>query len=66
MEKIRIGSRKSKLALWQAEAVAAMLNQQGLATEIITMETRGDKILNTPPLPKSEAKGCSPKKSKPC
>ena len=47
MEKIKIGSRKSKLALWQAEAVAAMLNQQGLETEIITMETRGDKILNT-------------------
>lgn len=48
MKKIKIGSRKSKLALWQSETVAAMLNQQGLTTEIITMETLGDKILNTP------------------
>jgi len=48
MEKIKIGSRKSKLALWQAEAVAGMLNNHGFTTEIITMETRGDKILNTP------------------
>lgn len=48
MGKIKIGSRKSKLALWQAEAVAALLNQQGLKTRIITMETRGDKILDTP------------------
>ncbi|MBN1931870.1 MAG: hydroxymethylbilane synthase [Desulfobacterales bacterium] len=48
MKKIKIGSRKSKLALWQSETVAAMLNRQGLSTEIITMETRGDKILNTP------------------
>ena len=48
METIKIGSRKSKLALWQAEAVAAMMNQQGLKTRIITMETSGDKILDTP------------------
>jgi hydroxymethylbilane synthase len=46
-EKVRIGSRKSKLALWQSEAVATMLNQKGLATEIITTETLGDKILHT-------------------
>ncbi|MEZ4568353.1 MAG: hypothetical protein R2860_15800 [Desulfobacterales bacterium] len=39
---------KSKLALWQAEAVAAMLHQKGFETRIITMETRGDKILDTP------------------
>jgi hydroxymethylbilane synthase len=48
MKKIKIGTRKSKLALWQSKTVAAMLNQQGLSTEIVTMETRGDKILNTP------------------
>ncbi len=48
MKTINIGSRKSKLALWQAEAVAAMLQQQGMNTRIITMETRGDKILDTP------------------
>ena len=48
MEKIKIASRKSKLALWQTEAVAEMLANHGFATEIITTETRGDKILNTP------------------
>ncbi len=47
-KKVRIGSRKSKVALWQSQAVATMLNQKGLATESITTETIGDKILNTP------------------
>ncbi len=47
---IRIATRKSPLALWQAEYVAARLRQlhPGLATEIIGMSTRGDKILDTP------------------
>jgi hydroxymethylbilane synthase len=45
---IKIGSRKSKLALWQSGTVAAMLNKKGLATEIVNIETLGDKILNTP------------------
>ena len=48
MKTINIGSRKSKLALWQAETIAAMLNKQGFETKIITMETLGDKILHTP------------------
>ena len=48
MNKIKIGSRKSKLALWQAETVAAMLRRHGLKTQIITMETLGDKILDSP------------------
>lgn len=47
MERIRIGSRKSKLAMWQTETVARMLNNAGFATEIITMETKGDRILDT-------------------
>ena len=47
MEKIKIGSRKSELALWQANTVASMLNKGGLATEIVKMETIGDKILDT-------------------
>ena len=46
MEKIRIGTRGSKLALWQAEYVAALLNNEGIDTEIITIETKGDKILD--------------------
>lgn len=45
---IRIGTRASRLALWQAEYVAALLRQGGLKTEIVTMETKGDKILDQP------------------
>ncbi|MEN8141802.1 MAG: hydroxymethylbilane synthase [Thermodesulfobacteriota bacterium] len=47
MSKIIIGSRKSKLAMWQTYYVQERLEQAGLATEIVTMETKGDKILNT-------------------
>ncbi|MEQ8478133.1 hydroxymethylbilane synthase [Fulvivirga sp.] len=46
MEKIRIGTRGSKLALWQAYYVEEKLKLAGLATEIITIETIGDKILD--------------------
>lgn len=44
--KIRIGTRKSKLALWQAEYVAAKLKAGGVETELVLMETRGDKVLD--------------------
>lgn len=44
--KIRIGTRASKLALWQAEHVASLLQKGGLETEIIPMDTLGDKILD--------------------
>lgn len=46
METIRIGTRQSKLALWQAEYVAARLQQAGLKTELVLKETKGDKILD--------------------
>jgi hydroxymethylbilane synthase len=42
----RIGTRGSKLALWQAHWVAEKLREAGASTEIITIETKGDKILN--------------------
>jgi hydroxymethylbilane synthase len=47
---LRIATRKSPLALWQAEHVKARLQQAhpGLAVELVTMSTRGDKILDTP------------------
>jgi hydroxymethylbilane synthase len=44
---IRIGTRKSKLAMWQTETVASSLNGAGMETEISSMETIGDKILDT-------------------
>jgi hydroxymethylbilane synthase len=43
---IRIGTRKSKLALWQAHAIEDLLKKEGLATEIVKIDTKGDKILN--------------------
>jgi len=45
---IRIGSRGSKLALWQTHYIADLLHQGGFKTEIVTMETKGDKILTAP------------------
>ena len=48
--RIRIATRKSPLAMWQAEHVAEMLRQahDGLTVEILGMSTEGDKILDTP------------------
>lgn len=46
MTTIAIGSRKSKLAMWQTDTVAAMLADDGMETKISSMETKGDKILN--------------------
>jgi hydroxymethylbilane synthase len=44
---IIIGTRKSKLAMWQTETVAGYLNARGMATRIHAMETIGDRILDT-------------------
>lgn len=44
--KIRIGTRSSKLALWQAEHISGLLTQNGAEVELITMETKGDKVLD--------------------
>lgn len=43
---IKIGTRGSKLALWQAEHVAALLRPSGIQTQIEIIETKGDKILD--------------------
>ncbi len=43
---IRIGTRGSKLALWQAQHVASLIKPSGYQTDIVPIETRGDKILN--------------------
>lgn len=47
---IRIATRKSPLALWQAQYVRDRLMQlhPGLVVEFIKMTTQGDKILDTP------------------
>ncbi|QRR03341.1 hydroxymethylbilane synthase [Dyadobacter sandarakinus] len=43
---IKIGTRGSKLALWQAYYVEKMLQKDGIDTQIIIIETKGDKILD--------------------
>ncbi|MES2917452.1 MAG: hydroxymethylbilane synthase [Pseudomonadota bacterium] len=47
---LRIATRKSPLALWQAEHVRAELQRlhPGLVVELVTFTTQGDKILDTP------------------
>ncbi|WP_048307473.1 hydroxymethylbilane synthase [Halomonas sp. PR-M31] len=47
---LRIATRKSMLALWQAEHVRDRLMElhPGLKVELVAMSTRGDKILDTP------------------
>jgi hydroxymethylbilane synthase len=46
MDLLRIATRRSALALWQAEHVAARLRaaHPGLAVELLPMTTRGDQI----------------------
>jgi len=48
--RIRIATRKSPLAMWQAEHVAAALKvaHPGIEVELLGMSTQGDKILDTP------------------
>ncbi len=50
MNKLVIGTRGSKLALWQAEHIKARLEamEEGLSVEINIIKTTGDKILDTP------------------
>ena len=43
---IRIGTRGSKLALWQAYYVEDLLKKGGVDTEIVIIETKGDQILD--------------------
>ncbi len=45
---ICIGSRASKLALWQSEWVQAQLKEKGVESEIKKIITKGDKILDVP------------------
>jgi hydroxymethylbilane synthase len=43
---LRLGTRSSKLAMWQAYEIQRMLQAVGFEVEIITIETKGDKILD--------------------
>lgn len=50
MSTIRIGTRGSKLALWQAEHIQAELHRlyPDRACEVVVIKTTGDKILDVP------------------
>ncbi len=50
IREIRIATRKSALALWQAEYVKACLEQAhpGLLVSLVPMVSRGDKLLDAP------------------
>jgi hydroxymethylbilane synthase len=43
---IRIGTRASQLALWQAHHVESLIKASGYRTEIVPIDTKGDKMLN--------------------
>src|SRR5215468_5043241 len=44
MARLRIGSRGSQLALWQANHISALLRERGHRVEIEIIKTTGDKI----------------------
>ncbi len=50
MRNITIATRGSKLALWQANHISALLRKQypGITVELLKIKTKGDKILDVP------------------
>ena len=46
MARLRIGSRGSQLALWQANHISALLRERGHEVELEIIKTTGDKILD--------------------
>lgn len=45
-QNLTIATRESRLALWQAEHVKALLQRQGHAVSLLGMTTKGDQILD--------------------
>ena len=45
-ETVRLGTRGSKLALWQAHYIQDLLQEGGWTSEIVIIETKGDQILD--------------------
>jgi hydroxymethylbilane synthase len=45
---IRIGTRESQLAVWQATRVQELLQQQGIEAELVYIKSEGDTDLQTP------------------
>ncbi len=47
-ETLRIATRKSPLALWQAEEVQRRLAEKGVDSTLLPLSTRGDEIIDKP------------------
>jgi hydroxymethylbilane synthase len=45
---IKIGTRDSKLALWQAETVEQQLIKLGYKTKLVPVKSTGDVVLDKP------------------
>src|SRR5215217_661893 len=45
---LRIGTRGSQLALWQARTVAARLESHGIDVELVIIKTSGDRLQSAP------------------
>lgn len=45
---LRIGTRDSKLALWQAEKVQTLLGKKNISSELVAVKSEGDLDLATP------------------
>jgi hydroxymethylbilane synthase len=48
MKPLRIGTRGSQLALWQARTVAKLVEAAGSAVELVTIKTAGDRLQEAP------------------
>jgi hydroxymethylbilane synthase len=48
MTMLRIGTRGSELALWQARSVAGILKATGVQSELVIIKTTGDRIQDKP------------------
>lgn len=46
MRKIKIGTRNSALAIWQANYIGSYLEKAGLNYELVAISTKGDQILD--------------------
>ncbi len=59
-KQLRIGTRASQLALWQANWVKSELEKRypGMTVELVKIKTMGDKILDVP-WPRLGGKGSS-------
>jgi hydroxymethylbilane synthase len=48
IKKLRIGTRESQLALWQAGHVKYLLEKKGIDSELVPIKSEGDLDLSTP------------------